>query len=154
MRWLLPLFFAACSAGTITPDAGMDAGTDAGFDAGTDAGSTTDAGNPSRYWDGGTCTVKTDCPCFSNDDCAPDFHCVSEDATGLHVYCLPGARGTGAPGTACTVEGDCASALCVEPSSGPHLCSRLCDVPADCPSSLPRCIYIGFGVDRSVCSPP
>ncbi len=98
--------------------------------------------------------VKTDCPCFSNDDCGPGFRCVSEDNTGTQVWCVPGARGTGAPGDVCTVEGDCASALCVEPNMGPSRCSRLCETANDCPPTLPRCLYIGFGVDRSICSPP
>lgn len=164
MKRALLLLLAACSSPVTPVDSGtpFDAGVnDAGpRDAGTadsgtlDAGAPADAGNPYRFWDGGTCATKTDCPCFSSDDCGPGFRCVSEDSSGSNVWCLPGARGTGAPGAPCAGEADCASALCVEPANGAKLCSRLCDVPADCPASLPRCIYIGFGVDRSICSPP
>ncbi|MBK7864862.1 MAG: hypothetical protein IPJ65_40950 [Archangiaceae bacterium] len=136
----------------VPADAGMS--TDAGADGGIADAGRSDAGmNPSRYWDGGSCAVKTDCPCFSNDDCAPTFRCVSEDATGQSVWCVPGVRGTGAAGDTCAVEGDCASALCIEPSTGVHRCSQLCDAPAECPATLPRCTYIGFGTDRSICSP-
>jgi len=166
--------FAACSPGSGadagTVDAGpTDAGpTDAGAtDAGsTDAGSTdagtTDAGSTdagrtdagsSRFWDGGSCAVKTDCPCFSSDDCAPTFWCHSEDNTGTKVFCIPGSRGPGAAGATCVGETDCASALCIDSSTAGQLCSALCDKPADCPSSLPKCTYVGFGVDRSLCSP-
>ena len=136
-------------------DAGVtDAGTtDAGpTDAGTPDGGSADAGS-SRYWDGGTCAVKTDCPCFSSDDCAPTFWCHSEDNTGANVFCIPGARGAGAAGAACVGETDCASALCIDSSTAGQRCSAICDQPAECPASLPKCLYVGFGVDRSLCSP-
>lgn len=150
---LLLVAISACSPVSSAVDAGVDSGTpDAGQS--TDAGTPVDAGNPSRFWDGGSCAVKTDCPCLSSDDCAPTFRCFSEDTTGLNVWCLPGPRGAGVAGDPCTSQTDCASALCVEPRVGPNRCSQLCDVPADCPSTLPRCIALGFGVDRSICSPP
>ncbi len=98
--------------------------------------------------------MKTDCPCFSSDDCAPTFRCFSEDTTGTNIWCLPGPRGAGVAGDLCTSETDCASALCIEPRVGAKRCSQLCDAPADCPSTLPRCLAIGFGVNRSICSPP
>ncbi|MHB8877501.1 MAG: hypothetical protein ACYC8T_27740, partial [Myxococcaceae bacterium] len=122
----------------------LDAGSlDAGFDAG--AGS--------RYWDGGTCAVKTDCPCFSSDDCPPTHWCHSEDTSGLHVYCVAGTRGSGVAGAACTGEADCASALCTDSSISGQRCSALCDSPSECPAVLPKCLYVGFGVDRSICAP-
>lgn len=136
-----------------TNDAGS---TDAGAgDAGlpVDAGTYADGGSPNRYWDGGTCTLATDCPCFSSDDCGPGFYCHSEDSTGLKVFCVPGARGTGLAGDPCAGEADCLSALCTDSSSTGKRCSALCDLPAECPPTLPRCVYIGFGVDRSICAP-
>jgi hypothetical protein len=97
--------------------------------------------------------VKNDCPCFSSDDCGPGFTCRSEDSSGLNVFCVPGARGVGAVGATCAGEADCASALCVEASDGGKGCSALCESITDCVPSLPRCTYIGFGIDRSICSP-
>ena len=69
------------------------------------------------------------------------------------MFCVPGARGVGAAGATCAGEADCASALCVEASDGGKGCSALCESITDCVPSLPRCTYIGFGIDRSICSP-
>lgn len=91
--------------------------------------------------------------CFSNDDCPPAETCHSFDSTGERIYCVPGARGTSPAGAPCTSEADCASALCIESDKAGHLCSALCVDAGSCPPALPRCIYIGFGVDRSICSP-
>jgi hypothetical protein len=150
----------ACGPSGSALDAGtMDAGaTDAGHpsDAGSaDAGATRypDGGSVSRYWDGGACAVKTDCPCFSSDDCGPGFFCHSEDMTGANVWCVPGPRGPGAVGAPCSTEADCFSSLCIEASDGGHGCSALCDTAAECAASVPQCRFIGFGVDRSICSP-
>jgi hypothetical protein len=112
-----------------------------------------DGGSWYRHWDGGSCAVKTDCPCFSSDDCGPGFTCVSEDSSGTNVWCKPGARGDGGVGVTCTGEADCFSALCVSGASTAEYCSALCDSNADCPSTLPRCQYVGFGVERSICAP-
>ncbi|MCU0700592.1 MAG: hypothetical protein MUC96_29130 [Myxococcaceae bacterium] len=60
------------------------------------------------------------------------------------AFCVVGARGTGVPGTVCTTEQDCASALCVEARDGGSRCSRLCSAPTDCPPELPRCLSV-FG---------
>lgn len=155
-RFLVATLLVACGPKEHSPiDAGSDAGVAAGIDAGVDAGVLPrypDGGSQQRYWDGGTCAVKTDCPCFSSDDCAPDRSCHSEDATGLHVYCAPGARGAGQVGAPCTAEGDCLSALCTDSTTTGQRCSALCDVAAECPTTLPRC-WIGFGIDRSICAP-
>ncbi len=126
------------------PDGGTDGGDDAGADAGRDAGAPADAGthpdggSPYRYWDGGSCTTATDCPCFSSDDCGPGFYCHSQDSSGANVFCVPGARGTGRPGDSCSGEADCASALCTDSASSGMKCSALCDI----------------GVAGSICSPP
>jgi hypothetical protein len=157
---MLVLLGSAC-VGPVVADAGAaDAGAlDAGqLDAGTvapDAGRVAllpDGGSTSRYWDGGACAVKTDCPCFSSDDCGPGFTCHSEDATGVNVFCVAGPRGDAGVGAPCTVEADCQSALCTDSSAGQR-CSALCTTASDCPSSLPKCTYVGFGVERSVCGP-
>ena len=135
---------------------GGGAGGGTGGGGGTvDAGPTTypDGGSRFTYWDGGTCAVKTDCPCFSSDDCGPGFTCHSEDSTGVNVFCIPGARGAGLVGAGCIGEADCASALCTDSASAGMKCSALCGGAVDCAPSLPRCIDIGFGVNRSICSP-
>lgn len=171
-RWVLAavslMGLAACGSGTGTKDSGIAAtgggtaatggggGTTGGGGGATiDAGPSTsaDGGSRFRFWDGGACTVETDCPCFSSDDCGPGFYCHSKDPTGVNVFCIPGARGSGLAGGACAGEADCASALCTDSSSAGKQCSALCDVPAECPVTLPRCTYIGFGVDRSICAP-
>lgn len=136
----------------------LDAGTGGGGGGGgmtMDAGLSryADGGSTSRYWDGGTCATKSDCPCFSSDDCGPGFRCVSEDSSGLNVFCVPGARGAGFVGAPCTGESDCFSALCVSGSDGGQACSALCDVVAECAPTVPKCTYVGFGIDRSICSP-
>ncbi len=149
---LLGLF--ACGSPSV-PDAGArdDAGprqVDAGPPA-TDAGPTVDAGSPDA---GRTCVAQTDCPCFANDDCPPDMTCKSFDSTGTRVFCVPGARGTGAAGVPCTGEADCQSALCVDIRDGGMACSKLCTLPADCPTPpFSRCLYVGFGVNASLCAP-
>jgi len=143
----------------VAPDgggAGGGAGGGTGGGGGTvDAGPTTypDGGSRFAYWDGGTCAVKTDCPCFSSDDCGPGFTCHSEDSTGVNVFCIPGARGAGLVGAGCIGEADCASAPCTDSTSSGMKCSALCGGAVDCVPSLPRCIDIGFGVNRSICSP-
>ena len=151
LGWVAVL--SSCGAVMMGNDAGVvvDAGADAGVVM--DAGARPDAGNSSCYWDGGSCAQASDCPCFSSDDCAPTFYCHSRDATGLNVYCEPGARGAGALGVPCANEADCASALCVHASDGGSFCSALCDVAAQCVPALPKCTYVGFGTERSLCSP-
>lgn len=100
------------------------------------------------------CTAPGECPCFSNYDCPESHACTSLDDTGENVWCLEGPRGIGVAGVPCEVETDCASALCVEDASGAFRCSDLCEEPEDCPDELPRCLFIGFGVDESICAPP
>jgi hypothetical protein len=98
------------------------------------------------------CPTATSCPCFTNYDCPDSYACVSQDDTGTNIYCVPGQRGTGAVGAPCTGEADCASALCVDGSSGMS-CSDLCDSEMDCVTSLPMCIAI-VGEGISICAPP
>jgi len=92
------------------------------------------------------------CPCFSNHDCPADHTCMSQDPGGNQVYCVLGARGTGVKGTPCSGEADCASALCVDDAQGGMRCSDECTGPGDCPASLPRCLLIGFGVNKQICA--
>lgn len=91
----------------------------------------------------GACAVPSECPCFSNYDCPQTHTCVSQDPSGTMVYCVEGQRGTGAPGTPCTGEQDCASALCVEDATNGMRCSDVCTTADTCPSELPRCIFLG-----------
>ena len=98
------------------------------------------------------CPTNTSCPCFTNYDCPTGYACVSQDNSGTKVDCLPGTRGTGALGVACTGEADCASALCVDGTNGGLFCSDLCDMTTVCPVDLPSCTFITtFGV--SICTP-
>src|SRR5512144_2155275 len=100
MRWLLLLAIAACSGSdSKSPDAAVSS------------------------IDAALCATPADCPCFSNYDCPASFTCKSMGST---VACVAGARGTGAPGTSCTGEQDCATALCVEDAQGGMRCSDLC----------------------------
>lgn len=100
------------------------------------------------------CGAPGDCPCFCNDDCPESHACTSLDDTGENVWCLEGPRGAGVAGVLCEGEADCASALCVEDAEGTFRCSDLCEVPEQCPAELPQCLFIGFGVDKSICAPP
>ncbi|HEY4178885.1 MAG TPA: hypothetical protein VGM90_18690 [Kofleriaceae bacterium] len=92
------------------------------------------------------CTTPNACPCFSNDDCPAGTRCHAADPD--HVYCEPGARGTGAPGTPCTGEMDCDSALCVD-GTDQMRCSKTCTTMTDCPSELPRCVDL---FEASICA--
>ena len=88
------------------------------------------------------CATPGECPCFSNDECPAGTRCHA--ATPDSVYCEPGPRGTGAPGTTCSGENDCDSALCVD-GTDVMRCSRTCTAPSDCPAELPRCLA-GIGI--------
>jgi hypothetical protein len=95
--------------------------------------------------------------CFSNDDCAPNEACLDQGGPDDDVpCCVVGPRGPRALGEACDPpegERQCASALCVEGSSG-AFCTGPCATPDDCPETLPRCLPIAFsGSDRSFCLP-
>jgi hypothetical protein len=90
--------------------------------------------------DAAVCATPADCPCFSNYDCPMTHVCKS---MGSVVACVLGARGTGAPGTICTSEQSCASALCVEDATGGMRCSDICHTAQTCPAELPRCIALG-----------
>jgi hypothetical protein len=93
--------------------------------------------------DAALCPQAGDCPCFTNYDCPPTHACVSQDPGGAMVSCVEGPRGTGAAGTPCTGEADCASALCVEDAQGGLRCSDVCRTSESCPPELPRCISLG-----------
>jgi hypothetical protein len=100
-----------------------------------------------------SCTAPGECPCFSNYDCADTHACTSLDDTGENVWCLEGERGSGEAGVPCEDETDCASALCVEDSEGGFRCSDICEEDNNqCPEELPRCLFIGFGVDVFICA--
>ncbi|MDQ3337755.1 MAG: hypothetical protein M4D80_21550 [Myxococcota bacterium] len=90
--------------------------------------------------DAAVCATPADCPCFSNYDCPTTHTCKS---MGSVVACVLGARGTGVPGTLCTGEQSCASALCVEDATGGMRCSDICHTAQTCPPELPRCIALG-----------
>ena len=84
------------------------------------------------------CTMAGECPCFSNEDCPESTRCHA--ATEEMVYCEPGARGTGAAGTLCTGENDCASALCIDGANNTMRCTKTCTEDTECPTELPRCL--------------
>lgn len=121
MRWLVVLALVACGGDEGSPP--------------VDAPNSIDAA---------LCPTPADCPCFSNYDCPMTHACRS---MGMTVSCVEGPRGTGKPGSPCTGEQDCASALCVEDATGGYRCSDLCRTAETCPAELPRCIAIaGEGV--------
>lgn len=122
MRWLVPVLVACGGSSAPAPDA-APASLDAAL-----------------------CAAPADCPCFSNYDCPATHACK---ATGATVGCVLGARGTGAPGTPCTGEDDCASALCVEDATNGMRCSDLCRTSQTCPPALPRCVSLG---DDGICA--
>ena len=82
--------------------------------------------------------------CFSNYDCL-DANDRCEDVgeeVGFVVCCVPGARGAGVAGDACTQEHDCASSICID-----NLCSDTCTDVNDCPTSMQSCTPIAFSGD-------
>ena len=99
------------------------------------------------------CEVAGDCACFANVDCPASTRCHALDDSGENVWCLPGPRGAGGLGVACTIDDDCASALCVEDGAADLRCSILCENDDDCSGTLADCLFIGFGVDESICAP-
>jgi hypothetical protein len=107
-----------------TPDASLDAPRDSRPDA-------------------RVCDMIGDCECFSNYDCPITHACVSQDPSGSMVSCVEGPRGMGVPGTPCTGEADCTSALCVDDSTGGMRCSDICSSASTCPEELPRCVSLG-----------
>jgi hypothetical protein len=135
VRTLLLLIALASACGGSDPKPIIDAAT---VDAATASADATPL-----------CAAPGDCPCFTNYDCPPTHACVSQDPSGTMVSCVEGPRGTGAAGTPCTGEADCASALCVEDSNGGLQCSDVCESAATCPASLPRCIFLG---DVGICA--
>jgi hypothetical protein len=92
-----------------------------------------------QLFDAAVCATPAECPCFSNYDCPATHVCKSMGGT---VACVLGARGTGLPGTVCTGEQDCTSALCVEAATGMR-CSDICRTADTCPAELPRCVSLG-----------
>jgi hypothetical protein len=83
--------------------------------------------------------------CFSNFDCpAAADRCENRGTADLQVpCCVPGPRGAGKLGEACTGENDCKSALCLGKGTT-NLCTDTCTKATDCPASLPKCITIAF----------
>jgi len=143
---LVPMALAGCGSDSnpaLDASGAIDASSssDAAEDAGTDAAS--------------ACAGPGDCPCFSNYDCPATHTCTSLDDTGENVWCLIGARGAGVLGDICIGEADCETALCVEDNSPQETfrCSDRCDDGDDCPAELPRCLFIGFGIDEMICAP-
>lgn len=93
--------------------------------------------------------------CFSNYDCQGGERCLALDGDGFVVCCVPGERGTLAPGEDCSmVDGqrECASSLCFETDDG-SWCSGQCQGPEDCPEMFPRCEPIAFAGDGNWCQP-
>ena len=140
----LALFAAACGGDD-------DGGDGSSGDAGAADAAALDA-SPIPP-DGAAACAPGACPCFTNYDCPDGYACTSQDESGEEVWCTPGERGTGLAGEPCEGEGDCRSALCIDDHEGKLLCSDLCEDETTCPDSLPTCLYIGFGIDESICAP-
>ncbi len=158
----------------IPADAGADAGLpDAGADAGVDAGS--DAGPPApAVCDG--CRRDSDCgegnlclvlaggeracgvACTTDDDCASQAvaSTCQEEVAGMPLQCTPTASTCieSAAGDGCAGAGDCSGRYseCVDFGVDGHVCTTRCEVDADCPVGLHRCVDPGAAVGR-VCTP-
>lgn len=140
---------AAGSAGTAgaAGGAGEDAGTDAAVEIDGSSGA---SGEDAAVGPVGSCSELSTTDCFSNLDCPAEQRCQNA-GTELDPVpcCVPGARGTGAAGTSCTLELDCESAVCIE-----GLCSKTCTKDEDCPAGMKSCIPIAFsGSDDNWCFP-
>jgi len=140
---------AAGSAGTAgaAGGAGEDAGTDAAVEIDGSSGA---SGEDAAVGPVGSCSELSTTDCFSNLDCPAERRCQNA-GTELDPVpcCVPGARGTGAAGTSCTLELDCESAVCIE-----GLCSKTCTKDEDCPEGMKSCIPIAFsGSDDNWCFP-
>lgn len=80
--------------------------------------------------------------CILNRECPADQRCECIDEVCL---CRDGTRGTGVNGVdTCTVDNDCASALCVEGPGGVFYCSDECSDETDCEGALPVCADVAF----------
>ena len=97
------------------------------------------------------CAVAGDCACFSSHDCPDGPRCENRDHSGTQVWCLPGPRGAG---DVCVDGNDCRSSLCVDDEIDALRCSESCNGNSTCVATLPRCQFIGFGIDESICAPP
>lgn len=93
--------------------------------------------------------------CFSNYDCEAADRCENQGSSDLPTpCCVAGARGTGELGTACLVDNDCASSLCIEGGACGFVCSDRCEDASTCPKDLPECIVIAFsGTEDKFCVP-
>ncbi len=129
------------------PDPGVDAGPATGQPP-QDPGNPGDPpGTPPAQRD---CTQPGSCACTSNADCPASFACFAESE--LRVYCTSGLRGTGALGQPCPNGGrDCASGVCVTPSSGPPVCSIVCAASECAGSALPTCTPLNTTPAARVC---
>jgi len=145
---------SALAAIVVAAACGSDAGVPKTQDAGAETADAS-APSPDAAIDAGeerACAAPEDCPCFSNYDCPSTHTCTSFDDTGENIFCVEGERGEGVAGEVCTGEASCESALCIEDDSG-SFCSDVCEDASTCPAVLPRCVFIGFGVDVSICAP-
>lgn len=80
--------------------------------------------------------------CFSNLDCMASDRCENKGTSDTPVpCCVPGARGTGKSGDACSVDNDCETSLCIETSAG-FRCAGECTTDNDCPPELPYCTKV------------
>lgn len=80
--------------------------------------------------------------CFSNLDCMAADRCENKGTSDVPVpCCVPGARGTGKSGDACSVDNDCQTSLCIETAAG-YRCSGECMSDNDCPAELPSCTEV------------
>jgi hypothetical protein len=103
--------------------------------------------------DGGLPADAAPLTCAFNRECAAAERCECDETSGC--FCLPGARGTGVLGDACTTGNDCASAVCVEgPTGGTSFCSDECGDDGDCMEPLARCLDVAFVGQICVRVPP
>lgn len=77
--------------------------------------------------------------CFANSDCADNQRCENIGGALEVACCVEGPRGCKATGEACASEFECDEGLCVSRNDGPQLCSKRCEMDAECPPMVPEC---------------
>lgn len=154
-RVSLFLFFALSLAacGSSTEGTGGTGGTGGSSSSSSTGGTTTTAsgtGGSATTSSSGTggstpvmsCSEIDATDCFSNLDCMSADRCENKGTSEVPVpCCVPGARGTGKLGDACSVDNDCDTSLCIETSNG-YRCSGECQGDTDCISALPSCVTV------------
>src|SRR5690554_174749 len=101
------------------------------------------------------CTPKPLDQCISDDDCTASERCVLKGTLDGPMFVCAQPAGPAEPGTACTINAECASNLCLDnvctaPCAGNHHCN----IDAGHTCEVVPVTHNGQPVDVSVCQPP